>query len=76
MIRSDQKSLMRAVVEKLAKERSEAQTVVEYSPVRSSGSNGVVERAINEEDHQVRTIKTGPDQNVNTDSGVASSILT
>ena len=38
VIRSDQESPMRAVAEKLAKERSEAQTIMQHSPVRSSGS--------------------------------------
>ena len=37
MILSDQESLVWAVAEKLAKERSEAQTIMEHSPVRSSG---------------------------------------
>ena len=44
VVRSDQESPMRAVAEKLAKERGEAQTILEHSPVRSWGSNGV-ERA-------------------------------
>ena len=30
---------MRAVAEKLSKERGEAQTKIQHSPVRSSGSN-------------------------------------
>ena len=36
VVRSDQESPMRAVAEKLAKERGEAQTILEHSPVRSS----------------------------------------
>ena len=39
VIRSDQESPMRAVAEKLAKERTKAQTKMQHSPVRSSGSN-------------------------------------
>ena len=34
------------------RERGEAQTILEHSPVRSSGSNGVVERAIKEVEYQ------------------------
>ena len=62
--------------EKLAKERCEAKTAKEHSPVRSSGSNGVVERAIKEVEYQVRTMKPALDQNVITDIGAESSILT
>ena len=39
VILSDQESPMRAVAEKLAKERTKAQTKMQHSPVRSSGSN-------------------------------------
>ena len=44
--------------------------------MRSSGSNGVAERAIKEVEYQVRTMKSALDQNVNTDIGAESSILT
>ena len=44
--------------------------------MRSLGSNGVVERAIKEVEYQVRTMKSTLDQNVNTDIGVDSNILT
>ena len=70
MIRSDQESPLRAVVEKLAKERGEAQTV------RSPRSNGVVERAIKEVEDQMRIMKSALDHNMNTDIRAESSTLT
>ena len=76
VVRSDQESPMRAVAEKLAKERGEAQTILEHSRVRSSGSNGVVERAIKEVEYQVRTMKSALHQSVKTDIGAESNILT
>ena len=48
IIKSDQEPPIKAVAEGLAKERGEAQTILDNSPVRSSGSNGVIERAIKE----------------------------
>ena len=71
VVRSDQESPMLAVTE-----RGEAQTISEHSPMRSSGSKGVVERAIKEVEYQVRTMKSAIDQSVKTDIGAESNILT
>ena len=65
IIKSDQepaaKSLLRAVVDKkllecVDMERPEGKTVIEESPVQSSASNGIVERAIQEIEGRIRAI--------------------
>ena len=48
VIRSDQEPNIKILVKDLVSERTEGQTVVEESPVGSSWSNGVVERAVPE----------------------------
>ena len=48
VFRSDQEPSIQMLVKDLVSERTEGQTVVEESPVGSSGSNGVVERAVQE----------------------------
>ena len=57
IIKTDQETRTTAVQDKLAKERGEAPTIIENSPVRSSGSNGVVERAIPSVEGQVRVLR-------------------
>ncbi len=44
IIKTDKESPTTAVQDKLAKERGEAHMNIDNSPVRSSGSNGVIER--------------------------------
>ena len=75
IIRSDQESPIKAVAERLAKERGEAQTLLENSPVRSSGSNGIVERAIKEIEYHVKSLKSALDERLGTSIGAASNIL-
>ena len=59
------------MAEGLAKERGEAQTILENSPVGSSVGNGVIERAIKEVEYQVRTLKSA----METSTGASSNIL-
>ena len=75
IIRSDQESPIKAVAEQLAKERGEAQTLLENSPVRSSGSNGIVERAIKEIEYHVKSMKSALDERLGTSIGATSNIL-
>ena len=43
IVKCDQESSIKALAERIATERT-SQTMLEHSPVRSSGSNGVIER--------------------------------
>ncbi len=53
VIKTDQESPTTAVQDKLAKERGEAPTIIENSPVRSSGSNGTIERGVKESEYHI-----------------------
>lgn len=56
VVKTDQEPSIEAVVEDLVKEREDGRTVVEESPKRSSGSNGVAERAAQEVEGRLRAI--------------------
>ena len=46
IVKSDQEPSMQFLVKDIIESRPEGQTVSEESPVKSSGSNGIVERGI------------------------------
>ena len=66
IIKTDQESPDRAVAAKIAAERQEGRTILENSPVKSSGSNGVIERGVKEFEYQVRTMKSVLDERIGT----------
>ena len=66
IMKCDQESSIKAVVDKVA-ERREGQTVMEHSPVRSSGSNGIIERGIKDVEYQIRCMKSALDDRIRTD---------
>ena len=75
IIKSDQESPIQAVVIKLIKARGDQVTIPENSPVQSSGSNGVIERAIKEVEAQVRVMKSALDDRAGIDIRGTSNIL-
>ena len=56
IIKSDQEPSIVSLAEDVVKAREEGRTVVEESPKQSSGSNGVVERAVQEVEGQMRAL--------------------
>ena len=56
MIKTDQEPSIQCLVEDLVAAREEGRTVVEESPVQSSGSNGIVERAVQTIESRMRAI--------------------
>ena len=56
IIKSDQEPAIVSLAEDIVKAREEGRTVVEESPKQSSGSNGVVERAVQEVEGQMRAL--------------------
>ena len=58
ILKSDQEPAIRAVMDGVARWRVGVQTLFEQSPVKSSSSNGVVERAIRTVEQQLRTMKS------------------
>ena len=74
IMKCDQESSIKAVVDKVA-ERREGQTVMEHSPVRSSGSNGIIERGIKDVEYQIRCMKSALDDRICTDLSIDSNVL-
>ena len=56
IIKSDQEPAVKRLVKDLVEARAEGKSVVEESPVGSSGSNGVVERTVQAVEGQIRVI--------------------
>ena len=56
MVKTDQEASVKALIEDLVAQREEGRTIVEESPVQSSGSNGVVERAAQSIEGQIRVV--------------------
>ena len=56
IIKTDQEASVKALIEDVVAQREEGRTIVEESPVQSSGSNGVVERAVQEVEARIRAI--------------------
>ena len=75
ILKSDQESPIKAVVEKVANERMDGQTILENSPVGSSGSNGVIERGVKEFEYQLRTMKSALDSRLDETVKGDSNIL-
>ena len=56
IVKSDQEPAIVSLAEDVVKAREEGRTVVEQSPKQSSGSNGVVERAVQQVEGQMRAL--------------------
>ena len=67
ILKSDQESSVKSVIDAVIRARRDAPTITEYSPVRSSGSNGVIEREIKEVLGQLRVMKSALDTRVGVD---------
>ena len=56
IVKSDQEPAIQLLIKDLLHERSVGETLVEESPVKSSGSNGVVERGVQEVENRIRAV--------------------
>ena len=56
-------------------QKREEETFLEHSPVRSSGSNGIIERVIKDVQGQIRSMKSAIDESINTDVSGSSNVL-
>jgi hypothetical protein len=59
IIKNDQEPSMKYLISDVVAQREEGRTILEESPVKSSGSNGIVERGIQSMENQVRAIFLG-----------------
>jgi hypothetical protein len=62
IIKSDQEPAIRFLVDDVCKARTGAKTIPEESPVASKGSNGIVERAVQTIEGQIRALKSQLDE--------------
>jgi len=58
ILKSDQEQAIKAVIDQVVRSRGDARTIVEQSPVKSHGSNGIVERAIQSVVKQLKVLKS------------------
>ena len=75
IIKSDQESSVKAVIDAVIRARGNSPTMPEHSPVRSSGSNGIIERGIKEVQGQLRAMKSALDARLGSDIRGTSNIL-
>ena len=75
IMKGDQEASITAVIEAVKKERKDHRTITEQAPVGSSASNGKVERAIQEVEGQLRTMKSALMDRLSTDVSEWGSIM-
>ena len=76
IIKSDQEPSIKFLVDDVCTARTGAQTIVEQAPVRSKGSNGVVERAVQSVEQYLRTLKSALDERIGVRIATQHPILT
>ena len=59
LVKTDQEPSIQYLIKDLIESRAEGKTVPEESPVRSSGSNGIVERGVSEVEGEIRALFLG-----------------
>jgi len=57
ILKSDQEPAMLALVNDIVKHRAPAQTILEQSPIGSSGSNGIIERGVQSFEMMMRVLR-------------------
>ena len=62
IVKSDQEPAIKFLVKDIVQQRTSARTLVEESPKYSSASNGIVERAIQTCEGQIRSLKSQVDE--------------
>ena len=62
ILKTDQEPAIKFLVDDVCMTRTGAKTIVEQVPVRSKGSNGVVERAVQTVEQYIRTLKSQLDE--------------
>ena len=59
LVKTDQEPAIQYLIKELVEARADGKTVVEESPVKSSGSNGVAERGVQEIEGEIRALFIG-----------------
>ena len=56
-------------------ERRERQTVIEHPPVRTSGSNDIIERGVKDAERRIRRMKSALDNKLGTDLSIDANVV-
>ena len=75
IIKSDQENSIEALMRDVVKSRGKEITILETSPVGSSGSNGVVERGVQSIEGMIRTLRSAAEARMNIAIGPEEKIL-
>ena len=59
IVKTDQEASIKYLIKDLLGERADGKTIVEESPVKSSGSNGIVETGAQEVEGRIRAVFLG-----------------
>ena len=75
VVKSDQEPAIKFLVDDVRVNRTGAKTIVEMAPRGSKGSNGVIERAVQSMEQQVRTMKSALDERMGVKIDVMHPII-
>ena len=75
IVKSDQEPAIKFLIDDVCVHRTSAQTIVEQAPKGSKGSNGVIERAVQSMEQQVRTMKSALEERMGVRVDVRHPIL-
>ena len=64
IVKTDQELSIKCVIIDLVEERIEGGTIVEEPPVKSSGSNGIVEKGVQDIEGRIRSLFLGLEQRI------------
>ena len=75
ILKSDQEPAIKFLIDDVRVNRTGAKTIVEEAPRGSKGSNGIIERAVQSMEQQVRTMKSALDDRMNVRIDVRHPVL-
>ena len=64
IVKTDQEPSVKCVITDLVEERVEGGTIIEKSPVKSSGSNGIVEKGVQDIEGRTRSLFLGLEERI------------
>ena len=64
IVKTDQEPCVKCVITNLVEERVEGGTIIEECPVKSSGSNGIVEKGVQDVEGRIRSLFLGLEERI------------
>ena len=75
ILKTDKEPAVECLIKDIVEERKEGQTLVEDSPKKSSGSNGIVERSVETVECRIRAILTSFEERMNMEVDARERII-